>query len=149
MNLLNYTSKEMFSSTELIRKSKTIFDKVNKKEIEKAIILRDGKPAFMLLDFETYEKLMADYIEIKENENKKGKVSKNVFIKEEIVEKVIEQEKPIEENILLEDKKTFDSLEAELNDADLENALAEIEKLDMSIKPTVTEKEKSIKEFWD
>ncbi len=57
MNYLRYSSDEMFSSTELIRKSKKIFDKLNKKEIEKAIILRDGKPGFMLLDFQTYEKI--------------------------------------------------------------------------------------------
>ena len=73
MNLLNYTSKEMFSSTELIRKSKTIFDKINKKEIEKAIILRDGKPSFMLLDFETYEALMSEYISLKEKKRSKIK----------------------------------------------------------------------------
>ena len=60
MNYLRYSSDEMFSSTELIRKSKMIFDKLNKEEIEKAIILRDGKPGFMLLDFATYEKIMKD-----------------------------------------------------------------------------------------
>ena len=32
MSLLQYTSKEMFSSTELVRKNKSIFDKLNKKE---------------------------------------------------------------------------------------------------------------------
>ena len=37
MGLLQYTSNEMFSSTELVRKSKNIFDKLNKNEIEKAI----------------------------------------------------------------------------------------------------------------
>lgn len=65
MSLLQYTSSEMYSSTELIRKSKTIYDKLNNKEIEKAIILRDGKPSFMLLDFETYERIMNEYLEMK------------------------------------------------------------------------------------
>ena len=50
MGLLQYTSNEMFSSTELVRKSKNIFDKLNKNDIEKAIVLRDGKPAVILLD---------------------------------------------------------------------------------------------------
>lgn len=41
MNHLQYKSNEMYSSTDLIRKSKSIFDKLNKKEIEKAIIFWD------------------------------------------------------------------------------------------------------------
>lgn len=65
MGLLQYTSDEMYSSTELVRKSKNIFDKLNKKEIEKAIILRDGKPGIILLDFNEYEKIMKDYLELK------------------------------------------------------------------------------------
>mgnify|MGYP003495109851 CR=1 FL=1 len=43
MSLLQYTSKEMFSSTELVRKNKSIFDKLNKKEIEKAILVEIEK----------------------------------------------------------------------------------------------------------
>ena len=66
MGLLQYTSNEMFSSTELVRKSKNIFDKLNKNEIEKAIILRDGKPGIILLDFNQYEKIMNDYLKLKE-----------------------------------------------------------------------------------
>ncbi len=42
MSLLQYSSKEMFSATDLVRKNKFIFDKLNNKEIEKAVILRDG-----------------------------------------------------------------------------------------------------------
>ena len=68
MGLLQYTSNEMFSSTELVRKSKNIFDKLNKNEIEKAIILRDGKPGIILLDFNIYEQIMAEYLSLK-NEN--------------------------------------------------------------------------------
>ena len=65
MGLLQYTSNEMFSSTELVRKSKNIFDKLNKNEIEKAIILRDGKPGIILLDFNIYEQIMAEYLSLK------------------------------------------------------------------------------------
>jgi len=69
MGHLLYTSNEMYSSTELIRKSKTIFNKILTKEIDKAIILRDGKPSFMLLDFNKYEKIMAEYDILKANLN--------------------------------------------------------------------------------
>ena len=55
----------MFSSTELVRKNKYIFDKLNKNEIEKAIILRDGKPGIILLDFNIYEQIMAEYLSLK------------------------------------------------------------------------------------
>ncbi|BAK72013.1 hypothetical protein [Arcobacter sp. L] len=65
MSLLQYTSNEMYSSTELVRKSKYIFDKLNKKEIEKAIILRDGKPGVIILDFNEYERIIADYLKLK------------------------------------------------------------------------------------
>ena len=65
MGLLLYKSDEMYSSTELIRKSKMIFDKVLDEEIEKAIILRDGKPCFLLMEFKKYEKIMAEYEELK------------------------------------------------------------------------------------
>ncbi|WP_141052109.1 hypothetical protein [Aliarcobacter cryaerophilus] len=65
MSLLQYTSDEMFSATDLVRKNKSIFDKLQKKEIEKAIILRDGKPSIMMLDFSEYEKMMKDYLNLK------------------------------------------------------------------------------------
>lgn len=61
MSYLLYASNEMYSSTELLRKSKIIFDKVSKKEIDKAIILRDGKPTFILFDFQKYENIMKEY----------------------------------------------------------------------------------------
>lgn len=65
MGLLQYTSNEMFSSTELVRKSKNIFDKLNRNEIEKAIVLRDGKPGIILLDFNHYEQIMSEYLSLK------------------------------------------------------------------------------------
>ncbi len=87
MGLLQYTSNEMFSSTELVRKSKNIFDKLNKNEIEKAIVLRDGKPGIILMDFNYYEQLMTEYLLLKDqtiNSNtQKNKVTK---IEEEIKE---------------------------------------------------------------
>ncbi|MBI3873638.1 MAG: hypothetical protein HY307_01245 [Arcobacter sp.] len=61
MSYLLYSSNEMFSSTSLIRQSKQIFDKLNTNEIAKAVILRDGKPSFVMLDFDKYEAMMSEY----------------------------------------------------------------------------------------
>jgi len=86
MGLLQYKSDEMYSSTELIRKSKMIFNKVLNNDIEKAIILRDGKPSFLLMEFTKYERIMAEFEELKSYvesikeetiEPKKGKKKKN------------------------------------------------------------------------
>lgn len=137
MNPLQYTSEEMFSSTELIRKSKMIFDRLYKNEIEKAIILRDGKPAFMLLDFNEYEKVMKEYIKLKElNNNSSQKTNKKI--------EVVEEQKI---NTIIENK-------TELNEDDLQAALDEIDKLDISslgVNPPneINEQKEALKEFWE
>lgn len=92
MRLLQYKSNEMFSSTELIRKSKMIFNKIIDGSVEKAIILRDGKPSFLLMEFAKYESIMSEFEELKEyvdsikenlgQEEYKPKEKKNEFIKE-------------------------------------------------------------------
>ncbi len=134
MSLLQYTSKEMFSSTELVRKNKSIFDKLNKKEIEKAVILRDGKPSIMLLDFEEYERIIADYISLKE----KSPSTQNISTQKKIVEEPkIEQiiKKPIEKSQV---------------DDEFKIALEEIEKLDFnSNQKEIKDKVEPLKEFWD
>lgn len=108
MGLLQYTSKEMFSSTELVRRSKYIFDKLNSNEIEKAIVLRDGKPGVILLDFNYYEELINEYLSLKEKkQNEKnlvkadlvsGKVlpNNNDIYKEDKVEDVFEKKEDTE-----------------------------------------------------
>lgn len=134
MNPLQYTSNEMFSSTELIRKSKNIFDKLFKKDIEKAIILRDGKPAFMLLDFSEYEKIMKEYEALKNMKSTK-------------IEKINEKEKVQEEEI----SNKIEEENEHLNEKDLEDALAEIDNLDLenlSSKEETTQKE-PLKDFWE
>ncbi|MEA3553678.1 MAG: hypothetical protein U9R39_04635, partial [Campylobacterota bacterium] len=83
MGLLLYKSNEMFSSTELIRKSKTIFNKIIDEEIEKAIIMRDGKPGFLLMDFAKYEEIMAEFEELKANSISQQKVDKPIENKPE------------------------------------------------------------------
>lgn len=152
MNLLQYRSDEMVSSTELIRKSKNIFNKLQKKEIEKAVILRDGKPQFMLLDFDTYEELMSEYLSLKQLlENGETKVKKKKAKKVEVEE-------------FIEITETYK--DEEIKKDELEEALAQIEKLgleeksseagekkdDLDIEIDIKEinKEKQpLKDFWE
>ncbi len=110
MGLLLYKSNEMFSATELIRKSKMIFDKIIEKKIDKAIILRDGKPSFLLMDFEKYEKIMAEFEELKQNSKTKTKPEKikskekkkNTKVEKTIV-KEIEEKQPTQNTPLKEE----------------------------------------------
>ncbi|MCT7535713.1 hypothetical protein N5T95_09295 [Aliarcobacter cryaerophilus] len=132
MSLLQYTSDEMFSATDLVRKNKSIFDKLQKKEIEKAIILRDGKPSIMMLDFSEYEKLMKDYLNLKA-----GNIT-NINTKT-INETVVEEE------IIKSDSK--------ISQEDYEAAMKEIENIsfssDFSIKDDEQKDQQPLKEFWE
>ena len=103
MGLLLYKSNEMFSSTELIRKSKMIFNKIIDQEIEKAIIMRDGKPGFMLMDFAKYEEIMAEFEDLKAQSL--SKTIENKSKKKEIIEK-----SPVQE-IKIDTIKTVPTLE--------------------------------------
>ena len=132
MSLLQYTSDEMFSATDLVRKNKSIFDKLQKKEIEKAIILRDGKPSIMMLDFSEYEKLMKDYLSLKAGN------STNINTKT-INETVVEE-------------KTIKS-DSKISQEDYEAAMKEIEQIsfssDFSIKDDEQKTPQALKEFWE
>ncbi|WP_072679474.1 hypothetical protein [Arcobacter sp. LA11] len=140
MNPLQYTSEEMFSSTELIRKSKMVFDKLQKDDIEKAIILRDGKPSFMLLGFAQYEEIMSEYMALKEMLGKQPNKKTNTSPKEVVNNPIPKQDENIEDTNLDED--------------DFETALAQIDELDLE---TLEEDKKSeedtskeaLKEFWE
>lgn len=134
MNLLQYTSKEMFSSTELIRKSKIIFDKLNYEEIEKAVVLRDGKPSFILLDFNKYEEIISEYLQLKNQISNKPSIIK---------ETKIEHSSPASNNIKAKIE--------ELDQKDVEEALAQIEKMDFNFakEEKIVEKSESLKDFWD
>ena len=125
MGLLQYTSNEMFSSTELVRKSKNIFDKLNKNEIEKAIILRDGKQGIILLDFNQYENIMNDYLKLKDK-------SLNQYVKKENIES----------------RKQND---VKINSDEYQHALEEIDKLEFSFDSNSAKEDKiePLKEFWD
>ncbi|WP_368028813.1 hypothetical protein [Arcobacter sp. s6] len=125
MGLLQYTSNEMFSSTELVRKSKNIFDKLNKNEIEKAIILRDGKPGVILLDFNQYENIMNDYLKLKEK-----------ILNESSKKENIESTKQSDEKI---------------NSDNSQNVYEQIDNSDFSFDSNSAREEKiePLKEFWD
>ncbi|MCT7577100.1 hypothetical protein PJV95_04020 [Aliarcobacter butzleri] len=143
MSLLQYTSKEMFSSTELVRKSKNIFDKLNKKEIEKAIILRDGKPNTILLDFEEYEKIMTDYLKLKSKDV--GEIPSIESEKDETVK----SDKNISKKENIEDKKI--SSNTKIEDEDFQAALNKIDDLEFFTDNSELKKDKdeTLKEFWD
>ena len=161
MNYLNYTSEEMFSSTQLIRNSKTIFDKLQKnKDIQKAIILRDGKPSFILLDFHFYEKLMREHIDLLKSSNLKHKdipsEDKQNFV-QNIPEKPTTaniEDKTIQDTKIKQEPKIEEKEESQtsnqINENDLEKALAEIEQLDFKkFKDNKEDNPKPLKEFWD
>ncbi|MCT7464231.1 hypothetical protein N5S72_07200 [Aliarcobacter cryaerophilus] len=133
MSLLQYTSDEMFSATDLVRKNKSIFDKLQKKEIEKAIILRDGKPSIMMLDFSEYEKLMKDYLNLK--------AGNSTNINTKTINETVVEEKTIKSDL-------------KISQEDYEAAMKEIEKIsfssDFSIKEDDVQKTpQALKEFWE
>jgi hypothetical protein len=128
MGLLQYTSNEMFSSTELVRKSKNIFDKLNRNEIEKAIVLRDGKPGIILLDFNHYEQIMNEYLSLK------NQIPSN---KQEI-KKDIKPEK-------IEPKK-----ETEIEKEEVKASFPDDDNNEFSFDTDLTkDKPEPLKEFWD
>lgn len=143
MSLLQYTSKEMFSSTELVRKSKNIFDKLNRKEIEKAIILRDGKPNTILLDFEEYEKIMTDYLKLK------GKDIVEIPSIESEKNETVKSDKNISRKENIEDIKI--SSNTKIEDEDFQAALNKIDDLEFFTDSNQLKKDKdeTLKEFWD
>lgn len=126
MSLIQYTSDEMFSATDLVRKNKYIFDKIQSKEIQKAIILRDGKPSAIIFDFTEYEKIMKEYLSLKSNIDSKS------ADKTEKISKISD------------DKITED---------DYETALKEIEKLsansEFKFDKDLVETNQKLDDFWE
>lgn len=126
MSLIQYTSDEMFSATDLVRKNKYIFDKIQSKEIQKAIILRDGKPSAIIFDFTEYEKIMKEYLSLKSNTT--GKTSDK-----------IEKINKIGDN--------------EISQDDFQTALKEIEKLsannESKFDNELVETNQKLNDFWE
>ena len=127
MPLLQYSSKEMFSATDLVRKNKYIFDKLNSKEIKKAVILKDGKPSFIMMDFDFYEEIIEEYEKLKSRNRK-------------IVDDKKEEIPSINEN---QESNEFDKI----SEDEFKKALEDIEKLE---KQNNIENIKSdeLKDFW-
>ncbi|RBQ27115.1 hypothetical protein [Arcobacter sp. CECT 9188] len=134
MSLLQYSSKEMFSATDLVRRNKPIFDKLNSKEIEKAVILKDGKPSIILLDFSEYEKLIEDYLTLKNKSFSTNHTQENTNI---------------ETKSHLKEEKKFDKI----SEDEYKIALNEIERLSTNLNSNSTtetnENSKALKEFWE
>lgn len=167
MNFLHYKSDEMYSSTQLIRQSKMIFDKLSKDEIEKAVILRDGKPSFLLLDFATYEKIMEEYLQLKEQNGMKLASVEQTQVKEVVVNKETSTELPeqepqssveeeiemdlniekaLQEDELITEQTPTKSKLTQREQAELDKALLELERVD---KDAADKKREELKEFWD
>ncbi len=125
-SLLQYKSNEMVPSTQLIRKSKQVFDAIQNNEVDKTVILRDGKPSFILMDFQKYEELINFFItnnlsidkelEMLEttNINKKDEISLNIEDNNtnEVLNKEIDIEKENKKSALLE---KLDNIEGIIN----------------------------------
>lgn len=141
MNFLQYKSDEMYSSTQLIRKSKMVFDKLSKNEIDKAVILRDGKPSFLLMDFEKYEKIMLEYMELKE----KTKNLKKETVQETKTENVDLKENERINSEASKDNEPKENLTKEEQEQ-LNKALQDLENLNLDDDEI---KKEELKEFWD
>ena len=124
MSLLQYSSKEMFSATDLVRKNKSIFDKLNSKEIQKAVILRDGKPSAILLDFNEYERIIGEFLSLKN-------ISKD-------------------NQDFIQNKKVENKTKIEISDDEYKAALLEIEKIGKNISDDKKiDKAEALKDFWN
>lgn len=139
MNYLQYKSNEMYSSTQLVRKSKTIFDKLELKEIEKAVILRDGKPSFIMMDFELYEDIMNDYVNLKSISSKENK---------EINELNINQNKEIIENKSTKKEEVSMPNNVPIQ-TKMDKLLSKLDSIDGIINNDTDEKPENLKEFWE
>ena len=146
MNYLQYKSSEMFSSTQLIRKSKTIFDKIETKEIEKAVILRDGKPSFIMLDFELYELLMAEYIKLKTLKTKQDKDLNKLDLELNEVN-IKDKESETKDREVVSDEKQIDAIDKVHEDKS--TLLDKLDSIEGIIINDTNEKPKNFKEFWE
>ena len=132
-SLLQYKSNEMIPSTQLIRKSKLVFDSIHNDKIEKAVILRDGKPSFILMDFKKYEEIVNYFL------------NNNISIDNELdmLEEITTVNKEI--NLPKEVDKSFNKAKEEKKSSLLEK-LDSIEGIIINDKTDVQE---NLKDFWE
>lgn len=154
---LHYTSNEMYSSTDLIRKSKTIFNKIISNEIDKAIILRDGKPSFMLLDFKKYEQIMAKYELLEANNITNNDTITNTTNNEKVIKQKSTQvipPKPV--NIEKNEEKKVEGLQV-LDDLDFDEEfkkevarkVKQRESQVNNIEEKISSTQPPLKEYWE
>lgn len=116
MDPLLYSSKEMFSSIELEQNTQEVYDKLSNKDIDKAIILNDGKPSHIMLDFDTYELIMRDYIRLIQHENSASSDLSINDIKVQESNRVLKKKEPIEEEIEPLEQETQEESDEEVVD---------------------------------
>lgn len=136
----------MFSATQLIRKSKKIFDDIENRKIEKGVILRDGKPSFIMLEFRQYEKLMKRLIELEEEENKSINIKENLAIDDLNIDnlEIINDEKDTEE-----DKELYKSEDKKVEKSSKDAILEKLDSIDGIINNDNKKDEDKYKEFWE
>ena len=130
-SLLQYKSKEMIPSTQLIRKSKQVFDSLQNNDIDKAVILRDGKPSFMLLDFAKYEEIINYFL------------SNNLTIEKEfeLLEKIDNDE------VIINKAASNESNEIKKSNKDI--LLEKLDNIDGVINNDKIEIQENLKDFWE
>ena len=133
-SLLQYKSNEMIPSTHLIRKSKLVFDAIQYNEIEKAVILRDGKPSFLLMDFEKYEELINFFI------------NNNLSIDKELA---LLNNTNIEPNQEPKFNKEVSQEKKEINKVEKSSLLEKLDSIDGVINNDKIEIQDNLKDFWE
>jgi len=140
-SLLQYKSNEMIPSTQLIRKSKQVFDAIQYNEVDKAVILRDGKPSFLLMDFGKYEELINFFISNKLSVDKELAMLETINIKEtERIEEKIDtstKDKEINEEINIEHQSKKSAL------------LDKLDNIEGIINNDKTVIQDNLKDFWE
>ena len=140
-SLLQYKSNEMIPSTQLIRKSKQVFDAIQYNEVDKAVILRDGKPSFLLMDFGKYEELINFFISNKLSVDKELAMLETINIKEtERIEEKIDTstvDKEINEEINIEHQSKKSAL------------LDKLDNIEGIINNDKTVIQDNLKDFWE
>jgi len=155
MGLLLYKSDEMFSQEELEKNSKVIFQKITDNEIDKAIILNDSKAKFLVMDFQKYEDIMAEYEILRDRYNAEY-TEKTIEVKNDIEEQSeqIIPEKQEDLDIMIDD--IIDEISEEIQDEIVEEEETtkevieqkEIKKIDPAkvVPPRPEQKEEPIEE---
>ena len=140
-SLLQYKSNEMIPSTQLIRKSKQVFDLIVEKEIEKAIILRDGKPSFILMDFKKYEDIINHFLNNEISiDNELDLLEDIAAIKNNSTEEQIDKTTIIKENDKKEDKD---------NQTKKDILLEKLDSIEGVIKNDNVVIQDNLKDFWE